>query len=79
MRSREGFLISDDALPRIFILPPIPTGAEFMGGLGGAPQVVHPRPPFIAIILLLFHYNLGKVHLNSFYRLSLSNLHGKER
>ena len=35
--------------------------------LGGGPQVVHPRPPFITIILSLFHYYLGKVHLNSFY------------
>ena len=35
--------------------------------LGGGPQVVHFRPPFITIILLLFYYYLGKVHLNSFY------------
>ena len=55
----------------------LPSGAEFMGGpgggdtgppfLGGGPQVVHSRPPFITIISLLFYYYLGKVHLNSFY------------
>ena len=35
--------------------------------LGGGPQVVHSRPPFITIILSLFHYYLDKVNLNSFY------------